>query len=288
MKQTLTFIFCAAVLCASAWGADWKTTADAALGMPPAARALLERKPDKSAQDVYILTLFHYRDFQKTKLKKLESDSARALSGTPELLLLQGITLMWDHRHAESRRVLAGLVAAHPDFFPAAVTLAHLDYLRRDFERSYAGARRLIDRKKELSRFHLTVSLLVASGAKGVLAQRNLVSAIPAYFEVNGYLKEAQKQLPDSAEVLYALGTYHLLTPSITGGDLDVAVALLEQSRRLAPLNPGVYVRLAQAYRARGLALVSRQYLEQARAIDPQDELLLDDLSGEKVFLDVP
>lgn len=288
MKYALTLILTAALLCASARAADWKGQADAALAMTPAARAVLENKPEKSAQEIYLLTIFYYREFQKAKLKKLESDYAKVLSGTPEMQLLQGIMLMWDHRQAESRRVLAGLVAAHPDFHPAAVTLAHLDYLCKDFERSYAGARRLIGRKKELSRFHFTVSLLVASGAKGVLAHRNLVIAIPAYFEVNGYLKEAQKQLPDSAEVLYAIGTYRLLTPSIAGGDMDMAVSLLERSRRLAPQNPGVYVRLAQAYRARGLAPVSRQYLEQARAIDPQDELLLDDLSGEKVFLDAP
>jgi len=132
------------------------------------------------------------------------------------------------------------------------------------------------------------LSLLIASGSQGIITSQNLIRAIPAYFEVNGYLKKAQKLLPDAPEVLYAVGSYYLLTPAIAGGDLDRAIDLLEKSRRQTPLNPSVYVRLAQAYRARGQMTVARHFIAQAAAIDPQDEILLDDLSGKKVFLDVP
>ncbi len=288
MKNIFLSVILVLLFCFSTSAADWKSPADAALMMSPGAVLSLENKPDKSAGDVYVLTILYYREFQKAKLKKLLGDCEKKMPDQPAVKLLQGIVLMWDHRLSESRVVLTGVVRLHPDFYPARATLAHLDYLRKDFDRSYEGALQMIDRRKELSRFHFALSLLVASGAKGILVKRNLVRAIAAYFEVNGYLKEARRQMPDSAEVLYAVGTYYLLTPSIAGGDLDQAAALLEKSRKLTPLNPGVYVRLAQCYRARGLKLAVQQYLDYARYLDPQDELLLDDLSGEKVFLDVP
>lgn len=248
----------------------------------------LEMKKDKSAEDIYVLTIVYYREFQLAKLKQLLGDQEKRAANGPVLKLLQGITFMGEHRYEESRAVLSGIVKTHPDFYPASVALAHLDYLQKDFERSYQRAVQLIGKRKELSRFHFAVSLMLAAGAKGVLAKRNLLVAIPAYFEVNGYLAEAQKQMPDAAEVLYAVGSYHLLTPAVAGGDLDRAIALLERSKQLSPLNPGVYVRLAQAYRACGRPDVAGKYLRRAAQLDPRNELLVDDLSGEKAFLDVP
>ena len=288
MKRILPVIIFASWLCSSSFASDWKSPADLAIGMSPGAITTLENKQDKSVQDIYVLTIVYYREFQKSKLKKLFQDNEKQNPLSPEVKLLQGIVLMRDHRYQESRDVLTGVIKAHPDFYPAQLTLAHLDYLQKDFDRSYRVARQMIDKKKELSRFHAALGFMLAAGAKGVITQKSMLRAIPAYFEVNRYLKEAQKQMPDSAEVLYAVGSYHLLTPGVAGGDLDKAIVLLEQSRRLAPLNPDVYVRLGQAYRAKGLAAISHKYLAYARELDARDELLLDDLSGDKVFLDVP
>jgi tetratricopeptide (TPR) repeat protein len=288
MKNFLLCITLILLLCSFSPAADWKSPADAAVAMSGAAVASLESKPDKTAEDIYILTIIYYREFQKTRLKKLFREYEEKMPDHPVIKLLQGIILLGDHRLAESRGILAGVLRTHPDFHPASVTLAHLDYVRKDFDRSYREALDLIGRKKELSGFHFAVSLMVAAGAKGVLVKRNPVRAAPAYFEVTGYLKEAAKQMPGSAEVLYAWGSYYLLTPFIAGGDPEQATALLEKSRKLTPLNPGVYVRLAQAWRARGVRVAAGQYLEYARRLDPQDELLHDELTGEKVFLDAP
>ncbi len=193
-----------------------------------------------------------------------------------------------DHRHQECRDVLTGVIAAHPDFYPAIITLAHLDYVQKNFERAYGKAIQMMGKRGELSRFHFTVCLLIAAGSKGIMTQKSLIRAIPSYFEVNGYLKKAQALMPGSAEVLYATGSYHLLTPAIAGGDADKAVAQLEKSKQLTPLNPGVHVRLAQAYRAKGNLAAAQKNMARAIELDPHDELLLDDQSGEKAFLDVP
>lgn len=288
MKYILSFFILPCLLVSFSFAADWKDPADTAVQMSPGAVLSLENKKDKTEQDVYKLTIIYYREYQRTKLKKIFQTHEKIFPGHPVVMWLQGIILLGDHRYQECRDVLAGVIKAHPDFYPAILTLAHLDYVQKDFERAYGSAVAMMEKGEELSRFHFTVSLLIAAGSKGIMTKKSLIRAIPSYFEVNGYLKKAQALMPGAAEVLYAVGSYHLLTPAIAGGDLDKAVALLEKSRQLTPLNPGVHVRLAQAYRAKGNLAASQKNMVRAAQLDPHDELLLDDLSGDKVFLDVP
>ena len=281
----LMFVFTAASgVCAS----DWKALGDSSVSLTPAEIACLERKQAKTIQDVYILTIFYYRNYDTAGLKKLLGEQIKDAPAGSAACVLKAIVLMKEHRHQESRNLLAGVLTAHPDFHPARIVLAHLCYLQKDFTQSYALARQLMAKKEELSRYHYVVSLLLAAGAKGILTKKNSVRAIGAYFEVNGYLKEAKKIMPDAPEVLYGLGSYYLLTPAVAGGNLDRAMQLLEKSRQLTPLNPNVYLRLAQAHSAKGDSAQYRKNIDRASELDCQDELLLDYLSGEKAFLDVP
>jgi len=286
--HTLVSVVLTVCFCAAGPAFDGKNSADIAIGMPSAAVSGLESKKDKSAQDVYMLTIVYYREFNRGKLKTLLYENEKNTQLGPVLGLLQGIVLMGEHRHQDSFNILTGVVRVYPEFHPAQITLAHLSYLEKDFDRSYRIAEQMIRKKKELSRFHQTQSLLLAAGAKGFVVGKNMLRAIPAYFEVNGYFREAEKLMPDSAEVLYGMGSYRLLTPAVAGGDVDAAIALLERSRRLTPLNPTVYVRLAQAYRAKGDAASYQKNIARARELDPRDELLLDYTTGQKAFLDVP
>jgi len=271
-----------------AFGADWKALTDEAVSLAPAAVATLESRGKKSEQDVYILTLIYYRQYSHAGLKKLFNDCEKTLPDSAAIKLLQGIILMREHQHRPSRAVLDAVLKTHPDFYPALFVLGHQCYLQKDYKQAYVLARQLLDRKKELSRYHLTASLVLAAGARGFTAPRNWLRAIPVYFEVTGYFRDAKKIMPESAEVLYGLGCFHLLTPAFVGGDLDLAISMLEKSRRLTPLNTQVYVRLAQAYRAKKDEAAYRKNIARAVELDPFDEMLVDYLSGEKTFLDVP
>lgn len=288
MRYMLSFIVLIGLFVSPSFAADWNRPADVALQMPPGALFSLENKKDKSEEDIYVLTIVYYREYQRTKLKNLFNAHENKFPDSPAVKWLQGIILMGDHRQRESRDILTGIIQTHPEFYPAQITLAHLDYLQKDFARACGRAVCMIEKNGELSRFHLTVSLLIAAGSKGIMTQRNLFRAIPAYFEVNGYLRKAQALMPGAAEVLYAVGSYHLLTPAIAGGNLDQAIDELEKSRQLTPLNPSIHVRLAQAYRAKGNRAASCKSMNRAVELDPQDELLVDDQSGQKAFLDVP
>lgn len=281
-------MLCLLFLPAQARPADWKSLADEAIGLSSAAVTGLEAKKDKTEQDVFMLTLIYYREYDHARLKNLFAQTGKKMQTSPAVQLLNSIILMCEHRHRESLALLDVTMKAHPAFYPAIIVQSHLNYLQKDFDVSYAQARRLISRKKELSRYHYTVSLLLAAGAKGILTKKTLIDAIPGYFEVKNYFKEARTLMPEAAEVLYGLGSFHLLAPPVAGGDVNLAISLLEQSRNLTPLNTRVYVRLAQAHRHKGNGEAYCKNIAQAEALDAQDELLVDYLSGEKSFLDVP
>lgn len=288
MKKIILVVLLLLWFCSSASAADWMSLTDRAVSLSASEISILEHKKDKTADDLYTLTLLYYRNYNHSGLKNLFVAYGMNAPAGSELRVLEAIMLMREHRHAESRAILTRVLEAHPDFYPALIVLSHLHYLQKDFAQSYALARRLIVRKKELSQYHYMVSLLLAAGAKGIMTKKSPVRAIPAYFEVNGYFKEAQKLMPDSAEFLYGLGSYHLLTPPVAGGNVDLAITMLEKSKQLTPRNTHVYVRLAQAYRFKGNESAYRQNIARASEIDPRDELLLDYLFGEKAFLDVP
>jgi tetratricopeptide (TPR) repeat protein len=287
MKKIIVTVILLCWVCSSATAADWISLADRAVSLSASDISVLENKKNKTPEDLCMLTLLYYRNYDHAGLRRLFAANGASAPAGSEVRVLEAIILMREHRHSESRAVLQCVLDAQPDFHPARIVLAHLSYLQKDFTKSYALARQLIARKKELSKYHYTVSLLLAAGAKGMLTQKHMIRAIPAYFEITGYFREAKQLMPDSAEVLYGLGSYHLLTPPVAGGDIDKAIVMLEKSRRLTPQNTPVYVRLAQAYRFKGDETAWKKNVDRAMEIDPQDELLLDYLSGEKVFLDV-
>lgn len=280
----MAIVFCLGALPACA--ADWIRLADRAVSFTARDVSLLEGKSDKTLGDLYQLTIYYYRHYDHDGLVALFEETKDRHAADSEARVLEAIILMRDHRHADSRAVLDRILKRRPDFHPAKIVLAHLLYLQQDFEGALSIARELLSDRDELSNYHHLVSLLIAAGARGILAKRKPLTAIGAYFEVTGYFRQAERLLPDSAEFLYGRGSYYLLTPALFGGDLNRAIDLLERSRKLTPRNVPAYVRLAQAYRARGDQEACKQYLAAAARIDPKDELLLDEQSGMKAFLD--
>jgi tetratricopeptide (TPR) repeat protein len=287
MRNILLIIIFICLSSSFALASEWKDWADAAVTLSPGAICELENKKEKTKQNVYILTILYYRDNNHVGLKKLFDENVKNITDGPVLKVLKAIILMREHKHQESRNILTGVLQTHPDFYPALIVLSHLHYVQKNFAGAYDIARQLIEKKEELSRYHYMLSLLIATGSKGILAKKNMLTALPAYFEVKGYLAEAQSLMPDSAEVLYGVGSFHLLTPHVAGGNLDKAIWMLEKSKAISPLNTNVHVRLAQAYLAKGDTMAYQKNIARAKELDPRDEVLLDYLSGEKAFLDV-
>jgi tetratricopeptide (TPR) repeat protein len=282
------FLFILFSFSLTAIAADWKMLSDHAVSMSADGICSLENTKHKTSSDIYQLAIIYVRQFDYNKNKKLLREVENLMPDTAILKWLQALVFMQEHRLQESSENLLRLIKTDPEFYPAAITLAHVYYLKKDFTRSYSLARQLMERKKDLSRYHYVVSLLIAGAAKGIITKKTLERLLPSYFEVHSYFKEAEKMQPQAPEVLFGLGSYYLLIPAIVGGNNNKAIKLLEKARELTPLNVHIYVRLAQANKAKGNLVAYHHNISKAREIDSQDELLVDFTSGKKDFLDVP
>jgi len=122
---------------------------------------------------------------------------------------------------------------------------------------------------------------LMLGGAKGMIAHYggpfskliNGTAVLPT-------LKSAQKLQPDSAGVLFGLGSFYLLAPRLAGGDIAIAEDYLQRAIKADPLFADAYVRLAQLYKAKGQMQKYSEYLAKALEIDPANEVALDTESG--------
>ncbi len=91
---------------------------------------------------------------------------------------------------------------------------------------------------------------------------------------IKGYFEKAKALAPDLPEVRLGLGTYFLLAPEISGGNVDRAIEELECAVNLAPDFATPKARLAQAYKNKGNMEKCNFYLKRARELDPKNEII--------------
>jgi len=207
-------------------------------------------------------------------------DSKEAKWGLAEVLRRQ-------HRLAKAEKILKAIIKENPDFSPAYITLAYIKYFQLDFNEAVRLAYEVIRRgrdKTDLSNF--TRAYAMYAGAKGMLAHYGG----PLSKAVNGLavkvnLNKAEALQPNSAAILFGLGSYYLLAPKIAGGDRKKAQEYLEKAIEQDPLFLDAYVRLAQLYRLNGDNLRYQLYLNKVSELDPQNELFLDYKSASCRFI---
>jgi Tfp pilus assembly protein PilF len=191
------------------------------------------------------------------------------------------------HEPAKAATALKDIVRSHPEFSPAYISLAYIKYMDMDFE----GAVRLALIVMQMGREKVDLSNYVRayclySGAKGMIAHYGgpLSKAING-LAVKPNLDKAEKLQPNSPGVLFGLGSYYFLAPVIAGGDKRKAETYLKRAIEVDPLFVDAYIRLAQLYKIRGEADKYDIYIKKASSIDPDNELLLDQLSGKCKFI---
>ncbi len=191
------------------------------------------------------------------------------------------------HRMKESQDILKRLIKEHPAFAPALITLAYIRYIEMNFEETVRLGKRVI----KLGRDHVddpnyALAYMIVGGAKGMLAHYGGPISKPVNgLAVGGYLKAGEKIQPNKAAVLFGLGNYFLLAPSIAGRDIDKAEKYFKKAIDAEPLFSDVYVRLAQVYQVRGDRAGYDRYIDQALLIDPGNEIALDIKSGACKFV---
>lgn len=284
MKRTFTLFllfFCLSLL-TSCYALEWKKLHEEADRMDlTEALAAAEKKAD-SIDNLYILGLVYlnlHKDKEAgnifEKVLNLAPETLEARWGLAEVLRRQ-------HKASDSERILSEVIKSRPDFYPTYISLAYLRYNEMKFEKSVELALLVMKQgqeKVDLSNYVRAV--LLYAGNKGMIAHYGG----PLSKVINGTvvlpnLKKAQALQPDYAGVLFGLGSFYFLAPSLAGGDLDSAKEYLERAVKADPLFVDAYVRLAQVYKKKGDNNNYEYYLDKALEIDPQNELALDIKSG--------
>ena len=287
MKKTLLILilcFCQIQFC---FALGWKQLHENAdkINLTDALEAI--KKSPASVEDLYVLGLA-YLNFHKdneakelfNKILSLDAGSVKAKWGVAE-------TLRRAHDLKGSESMIREVLKADPEFWPAYITLAYIKYIQMKFDDAVKLAHKVQDQgmaKVDLSNY--VRAILLIAGAKGMIAHYGG----PLSKAINGTavmpnLKKAQRIQPNSAGVTFGLGSFYFLAPKIVGGSKEKAEAYLKKTIELDPNFVDAYVRIAQLYKIKGDNAKYKDYLRKAGEIDPQNEILLDFLSGACKFI---
>jgi tetratricopeptide (TPR) repeat protein len=219
----------------------------------------LNQHKDSDAENIFALML------------RKNPDSSEATWGVAEVMRRK-------HNADESQRLLEKVIKACPDFSPAYISLSYIKYSQTAFKESADLASFVMHQGKDkVDRSNYTRAYLLVAGARGMIAYNGgPIVKIRYGGSVLGYLRKAEELQPHSAAVLFGLGSYYFLAPSLLGGNRQKALDYFEAAIRSDPLFTDAYVRLAQLYRMKGDEIKYQAYLEKAKQIDPQNFLLLD------------
>lgn len=248
---------------------------------PAEIEKLLESNQDIS-EGLYLSGLVYlnrHKEFEAKEAFKamLEKDpqSVEAQWGLAEVLRR-------DKDIEASGKMLNKVIEADPQFWPAYITLAYLKYTQADFDGAVRLALKVRSQgRKRVDLSNYTRSYLIFAGAKGMIASTGgPFSKLINGTQVLPNLKKAEKLQPDSVAVLFGLGSFYFLAPGIAGGSIEKAIYYLERAVEEDPLFADAYVRLAQVYKAKEDIAKYRHYLDKAKEVDPENELLQDEKTG--------
>lgn len=261
----------------SAYALDWRPLHEKA-DQITLAQALeeLHKGPD-SLEAMYTLALVYLNLYDtpeaKTmfaKMLSVDSESVEARWGLAEVLRRE-------HKIQEGRHILEKVIKEDPEYAPAYITLGYLLFETKDYYESIRLAYRVLKMgRKNVDLTNYVRAYLIIGGANGMIADQGWVfSKLLRGTKVLPYLKKAQKLQPDSAGVLFGLGSFYLLAPHFAGGDRRKAFEYLHKVIEVDPHFVDAYARLAQAYKIEGDDVKAREFLSKAFALDPQNELAL-------------
>jgi len=240
------------------------------------------RQSPGSIETDYILGLAY---FNQRKDKEAEGTFRKILENNPDVIEAKwgmAESLRRQHKLDEAEKLLNEVLKNKPDFYPAYISLAYLKYIQMDFEQSVRLALKVIKAgRKKVDLSNYTRAYCIYAGNKGMIAHYGG----PLSKLINGTaakpnLDKAEELQPNSAGVLFGLGSFYLLAPRIVGGDKVKSEAYLKKAIKIDPDFSDAYVRLAQLYKIKGENALFNKYLNKALEIDPGNELALDTKSG--------
>jgi tetratricopeptide (TPR) repeat protein len=256
---------------------DWKKLHEEADTIPSSQEALIQPQGE-TPEKFYMLGLVYLNEYKHKEAFDVFTRAVNLDNKTLELKWGMAEVLRRQHKEAQSRTLLEEIIKAVPDFAPAFISLAYIEYLESDFNKSVALARHVIELgQAQVDESNYVRAYLLVAGGKGMIAHYGgPISKVINGTAVLPNLKKAEALQPDAAGVLFGLGSFYLLAPSLVGGDRAKALACLEKAVAADPYFADAYVRLAQAYKIKGDSGKYEMYMKKALEIDPENALALD------------
>lgn len=279
----IVFYFFKLGLC---YGLDWKSLHNeaAAIFTPEACESV---KKDKFSLEYIYLRGLTYLNVHSDR--KAKDEFMKMLTIAPETVEAQwGIAevLRREYEFGNSERMLLKIIGQSPEFWPAYISLSYLYYNKRDFKKTINLAVTVTRQgKRNVDVSNYTISFLLRAAANGMRAYHGGPMAKVMYgLGVLPTLRKAQRLQPESPAVLFGLGSFYFLSPSIAGGNRQKALKYFKRTIEIDPFFTDAYVRLAQYYRLTGDEEQYRAYLGKATHIDSKNILLNDFTGGECYF----
>lgn len=250
--------------------------------------ALEESRSDSSSmENLYVLGLVYFNLHRDSEAKTAFSEILNRNPGIIEAQWGIAEALRRQHKIEEAKVILNKVIMDNPEFSPAYISLAYIKYILMDFNGSVRLSLEIIQRGRERSDLsNFTRAYSMYAGAKGMIAHYGgLLSKAVNGLAVKPNLEKAFKLQPNSAAVLFGLGSYYFLAPVLAGGDKNKAQDYLKRAIEADPLFTDAYVRLAQLYKIRGDNEGYEFYIDKAFRLDPENILLLDHKSGRCKFI---
>jgi tetratricopeptide (TPR) repeat protein len=178
------------------------------------------------------------------------------------------------HKYKEAQALLSEILKQNPNHVSSLISLAYIRYKDDKLNEASELINRAInasssDKENEALAYMMLGTINSRRSAKGWF-----FSKIRYGTQIKCYFLKAKELAPHLPEVHLGLGTFYLKAPAIVGGNLDKAVEELEAAVRIAPDFATANARLAQAYKKKGNLEKYNFYIQRARELDSQNEVL--------------
>ncbi|MFC1704097.1 tetratricopeptide repeat protein [Candidatus Omnitrophota bacterium] len=287
MRKSLLLIAFLFLWCRASFALDWIALHESADTLTSSEATRLNAKNPDSIEQLYVLGLAYLNEFNNKGAEAVFDTMLARDPALKEARWGKAESLRRRRNYETSQAMLEGLLVEYPEYAPAYISLAYINYIQMEFDEAVDLAYKVIKLGKnnvDLTNF-VRAHCLVA-GAKGMIAHYGgPISKIINGRSVLPYLKKAEKLQPNAPAVLFGLGSYYLLIPKIFGRDIERAEEYLMRAVEADPHFPDIYVRLAQIAQIRDNNSKYQEYLGRALSLDPDNELVRDIARGKCDFV---
>jgi tetratricopeptide (TPR) repeat protein len=201
------------------------------------------------------------------KVLAVDNTNIKALWGKAEVLRR-------DYKFSEAQKLLQEILKQDPMYIPAQISVCYIRYHDDKFKEAIKMAKDLLARVDINTKDKAIVYMLMGSINARRASKGGFFSKLSYGTQIRGYFQKAADLAPELSEAHLGLGSFYLKAPGIAGGNIDKAIKELEKAVELTPDFATANARLAQAYKKKGDLAKFQRYLQRARELDPDNEVL--------------